>query len=215
MKTLVIIVSVLLMVSGLGCMALSSYITPAELDPDAIRYVVDSGVRGDDYYTGYQNLDKANKLVDDVDNAHENVQFTLQQELAKDDLDYSNYRGMVVSNRQMAVKREELLFGETGLLSMGLSMLGAGGFAGLLGLMRKRPGDVTPAEMEQALATATGKTTEELSAKQKQLIQLVQGIQQYMNTYPDSKKDFKAVLTATQDTDTQIAVSSVKAELNL
>jgi len=72
--------------------------------------------------------------------------------------------------------------------------------------------------MEQALATATGKTTAELSVKEKQFIQLVKGVQVFMDDHQnttDNKeavmiKRLKIAMDAKQDIDTQAAVAVVK-----
>lgn len=215
MKTLIAILSIMLIVIGMGCATLSSLITPAEVDRDALRYAIDSGVAElDDYNAWYSNLAEAERLVRDVDAANLLNQQGLQHLMDKDNTLHGIHRGVTVNNRQVGRQREETLFGETGLLSIGLSMMGAGGFAGLLGLSRKRPGDITKPEMEQALATATGKTTAELSLKEKQMIQLVKGIQAYMNSLTNasggSMTQLKAALNSAQDKDTQAAVAVIK-----
>ena len=216
MKTLIVIASIMLMVIGLGCAALSSYVTPAEVDQNALRYAINAGiVELDDYDAWYPNLAEAERLAKNVDAAHNTVQLSLQQQAQKDNLDYSIHKDVVSTNLIVANQREEMLFGETGLMSLGLSMAGFGGLTGLLGLMRRRPGDITKPEMEQALATATGKTTAELSLKEKQMIQLVKGIQAFMDTYETSSvpgivKDLKNMLDKAQDKDTQAAVAVIK-----
>jgi hypothetical protein len=169
-------------------------------------------------YSGYPNLDKATRLQRDVDAAHGVVQLDLQQQMQKDDLTYTNLRGVTAANQMAAAQREEQLFGPTGLLSMGLGLLGVGGLGGMIGLMRKRPGDVTSAELQQAVADATGKASVELSAKQRQFMQLVQGIGSIlvgMQANPSMLSSAKTMLDQTQDTDTQVAVSAVRKELNL
>jgi hypothetical protein len=135
-----------------------------------------------------------------------------------DGLEYSIHKSVVANNVEVGMQREEMLFGEKGLLSLGLSMAGFGTLTGFLGLMRKRPGDITSAEYEQALAQAQGKTVEELSVKQRQFVQLVQGINAYITALPKDDPNrlvIKTALSMTQDTDTQIAVQTVKKELNL
>ena len=216
MKTLIAILSIMLIVIGMGCATLSSLITPAEVDRDALRYAIDSGVAElDDYNAWYSNLAEAERLVRDVDAANLLNQQGLQHLMDKDNTLHGIHRGVTVNNRQAGRQREETLFGETGLLSMGLSMLGAGGFAGLLGLSRKRPGDITKPEMEQALATATGKTTGELSLKEKQMIQLVKGVQAFMDNgggdgIDGGVKALKTAMNIAQDKDTQAAVAVIK-----
>jgi len=219
MKSIIVVLSLLLIIAGLGCAALSSYVTPAPIDQSAVKYAVNAGVADTNDYIGYPNLVKADSLKKDVDAAHSTIQLDLGQQMQKDDLDYSIHKDVVSSNLVLAQQREEMLFGETGLLSLGLSMAGFGTLTGLIGLMRKRPGDVTQPELEQALADATGKTTEELSTKQRQFTQVVMGIQKLMDTYEDNAGllpgnafviAMKNTFDKTQDTDTQIAVSAVK-----
>lgn len=214
-NTIVIIFSILLVVSGLGCMALSSYLTPAEINERAVKYVVDSEIANTEDYEGYGNLYKANKLTNDVDSAHKTIQFDFRQQMDKDDIDYSMHRGVVQSNEQVAVEREQLLFGETGLLSMGLSMLGVGGLGGVIGLLRRKPGDWSPEEVETTLTETRGKIANELSAKDKQIIQLVQSVSALMKTFNLDKEKVKPVLNSVQDGDVQVAVATVKKELGI
>lgn len=219
MKKVIVILSVLLMLGGLGCAALSQLITPAEVDRAALKYAIDAGVaEPNDYNAWYPNLDEATRLKDDVDSAHIVNQEGLQHLIEKDVTRHGIHQKVTTRNRISGIQREELLFGETGILSLGLSMIGAGGFAGVLGLMRKRPGDVTPQELEQTVVSATGKTAEELSAKQKQFVQVVSGIQKFMDTYKDTSdnkeavmlKEMKILCNATQDIDTRQAVAVAK-----
>ena len=50
MKKILLILSVVLLMSGLGCAALSHYITPAEIDRDAVSYAHLAGTaRLEDY----------------------------------------------------------------------------------------------------------------------------------------------------------------------
>ena len=195
----------------MGCVALSSYITPAEIDQDAVNYVAGVVAAPSDY-SGYSNMTKAEQLRKDVNATHLIIQQDLQHEMQKDDLEHSIHQEVTTSNYTVAQQREEMLFGETGLLSLGLSMAGFGSLTGLLGLSRKRPGDVTAPEMEQAVATATGKTTAELSVKEKQFVQLVKGVQAFMTTNQGTlaDKELKTAMNEAQDKDTQAAVAVVK-----
>lgn len=219
LRTVIIIISLMVVAAGLGCAALSHLVTPAEIDRDALRYAVEAGVADyNDYDAWYPNLDEATRLPKDVDAAHSVIQLDLQQQIQKDDLDYSIHTKTTTSNLTIAQQREEQLFGETGLLSLGLSILGAGGAAGLLGLSRKRPGDITKPGMEQALATATRKSSADLSLKEKQFVQLVRGVQAFTETYKGTTDNSTAVILQTLkrelngalDKDTQAAVAVVK-----
>lgn len=209
MKSLIIFLSLLLMVSGCGLMALSEFVTPALIDKQAVKYVVNSGVADEKDFLGYPNLGKARRLVVGVDSAHKVNVFGLQQRLAKDNLDYSMHRSVVQSNEQVAVDREQTLFGETGLLSMGLSMLGVGGLGGVIGLLRKRPGDFTPQDYETAVSAVKG----EVTAKDKQLIDIVKGVQDFIKTFPDQERVIKDVMSRNQNTETEIAVAQIRASL--
>lgn len=214
-RTILTLLSITLMVLGLGCAALSSYVTPAEIDRSAAWYAYEAGETQMSYYDGYPNMAKAAQLKKDVDAAHNVIQLDLQQQAEKDNLTYAIHKDIVSSNLIVAQQREETLFGETGLLSMGLGMAGMGGFAGLIGLMRKRPGDVTAPEMEQALATATSRTTEELSIREKQFVQVVKGVQAFMDPAGNAPASaipiIKAAMNKHQDSDTRAAVAVVKA----
>lgn len=220
MRRLLILVSLIFIMFGVGCAALSHYVTYSEIDQKAVKYAVDAGVADVNDYTGWwkQNMVWAEKLKVDVDSAYNVIHQSLKHMIEKNDLSYSIHKEVVANNYIAAQQREEIWFGEKGLASMGLGLLGFGGFTGVLGLMRKRPGDITPPEMENALASATGKTLEELSVKDRQFIQLVKGIQVFMDEYKgttDNKeavmlKTLKTFLDAKQDADTQAAVAVVK-----
>lgn len=208
MKTLIIIASIMLMTIGLSCAALSSYITPAEVDQNALRYAVNTGiVELSDYDAWYPNLAEAERLAKDVDAAHSTVQLSLQQQAEKDNLVYSIHKDVVSTNLITADQREEMLFGETGLMSMGLSMMGAGGLAGLLGLMRKRPKDWTPEEVEIAMTGVKGELTE----KDKQIIELVRGVQKFLDTSDKTVSDaLKTSLATNQSSTTKETVAKIK-----
>ena len=220
MKRLLVVISLMLIMFGVGCAALSHYATYSEIDQKAVKYVVDAGVADANEYTGWwkQNMVWAKKLKVDVDSAYNVIQQSLKHMIEKNDLSYSIHKKVVASNYVASQQREEIWFGEKGIASMGLSLLGCGGFAGVLGLMRKRPGDITPPEMENALALATNKASEDLSIKDRQFVQLVKGVQVFMDEYKgttDDKeaamlKSLKAFLNAKQDEGTQVAVAVAK-----
>ena len=215
LRTIIVLLSLIAIVTGLGCATYSHLITPAEVDRDALRYAVDAGVADyNDYDAWYPNLDEATRLKGDVDSAHILKQQELQHKMEKDTTQYGIHQKVTTTNYQAAVQREEIWFGEKGIFSMILPMIGLSGATGVLGLMRKRPGDITKPEMEQALATATGKTSAELSLKEKQFVQVVKGVQAYMDKpeYVNSteREDLVTELNKAQDKDTQAAVAVVK-----
>lgn len=213
LRTIVVIISMMMVLAGLGCATLSHLITPAEVNQNALQYAVDAGVADqNDYDAWYPNLDEATRLKIDVDSAHILNREELQHLIEKDNTQHGIHQKVTTSNYATAVQREEILFGETGLLSLGLSMAGFGSLTGLLGLTRKRPGDITAPEMEQALATATGKTSAELSVKEKQFVQVIKGVQSFIDSGPAGSDValLKSELMAAQDKDTEAAVAVVK-----
>lgn len=219
MKIALVIVSVILAVLAIGCAALSSYVTPAEIDKPSVVYVVNAGLMEPNTFSGYPNLYKAEKLKTALDSAHTAIQWKLSNQIEWDNLVYSQHKGIVAANLTLAQQREEMLFGPQGLLTLGLGIVGAGGLGGVIGLMRKRPGDISQDEAQAAVSQAVGKSTEELSAKQKQLTQLVLGISRIFTTVealPDPQlstaltSKIKTVLNETQDTETRDAVAAVK-----
>jgi len=213
MKKILLFLSVILLMSGLGCAALSHYITPAEIDRDAVSYAHLAGTARLEDYGGWPNMVKAERLKDDVDAGHSIIQLDLRQQIESDNLEYSIHADTVSTNLINAQQREEALFGPEGLLSMGLSLAGMGGFTGILGLMRKRPGDITPGEVQQVVADATGRTVAELEARNKHLTQVVKGIKIFMDAHkgePDIILSLKKTLSDIQDSDTEIAVKAAK-----
>ena len=209
MKTTLTLLCIAALAIGVGCASLSEYVTPANIDKQAVTYAVNAGVADANDYDGYANLEKAIRLEVAVANAYEVKTLALAQMQEKNQLDYGILRGVVTNNTKIARVREEQLFGETGLLSVGLSALGAGGLAGLLGLMRKRPQDWSPEEMESALAELKGS----VSDKDRQMIEIIRGVQTFLDKSGGgtSAITLKACLGEAQSVDTKQAVASVKA----
>jgi hypothetical protein len=208
MGKLIATVSIVCILFGVGCATLSSYITPATVDQEAVAYVEEAGLSPQDF-EGYQNLEKAERLKDAVDNAHSTIQFDLTQKAQKDSFDYSIHRDVVSSNLAVGQQREEMLFGPTGLLSMGLSMAGFGTLTGYVGLMRKRPGDIVKEEAEKLIASAS-------TEKEKQLVEVVMGVKKFMDTFPDPKDPtllkLKTIFSSVQNTQTEVAVATILKE---
>jgi len=220
-RIIVIMLSLILMVVGVGCVAVSKFFTPADINKKAVEYVVKTRVADANDFNGWANLLKAIKLEKDEDSAHDIIQLMLEQEIQKDNLEYSIHRDVTANIRQIGEQRAEIVFGEKGLLTLGLSMAGFGGLTGLVGLMRKRPGDVTSQELGLAVEQATGKSNGDLLEKNKQLVEVVKGVQKFINTYRDTTDNKEAVMinnlkelsSKAQDTQTQIAVATIKKGL--
>lgn len=214
MRKLVALFSIMLIVIAFGCASLSELVTPADKDIDAIKYTVDAGVAEPNEYDGYFNLYKSGKLMQDVDTAYILNRQELEQAVEREDTIHSIHARNTLRNDKVAAQREEALFGETGLIPMIAGIAGFSGLSGVIGLMRKRPGDITKVEMESAINTATGKSKEELSVKERQFIQVVKGVQEFMNTEERLDGDYVLALVESmnkhQDKDTQAAVAVVK-----
>lgn len=218
LRTVVVMLSLILIAAGAGCVALSRKVTPANNNKKAIAYVVESGIAdANDFKAWYPNLEIAEKLEKAVDDAYEVKIQELQQKMEREDLKYSIHKDVVVSDKIAGQEREELLFGEQGLASLGLGMMGFGTLTGFVGLMRKRPGDVTAQEMEQVVAQSQGKTAVDLTEKDKQLVEIVKGIQKFINTFKDTAPEavagLKELSDKAQDTSTQVAVAKIKKEI--
>jgi len=212
MKRIVLVfIALALLVAGIGCAALSTLVTPANVDKNAVAYAASAGVIDPNDFRGYGNLDKAIRLKAAVDAAFQVKELSLNQMMEKNRLDYSQLSQVADSNMKASRAQEELLFGETGLLSMGLSLLGVGGLGTVIGLMRKRPGDITPQEMETALTEIKGEVTD----KDRQIIEIVRGVQKLFEAYPKNTAFGAELRTAlaNQSTDTRQAVAAVKATL--
>ena len=198
------------MVGGIGCATVSDLITPATLDPQAKKYTVKAGVADMNDYAGYANLCKARMLEVNVKSAHEVNTLYYAQLLDKEALDFGILNGVVERNRQKAMALEDSIFNPTtGLLAMGLGFLGLGG-GGVIGLMRKRPGDWEPAEVQDALVDLNV----EVGDKERQFIETVKGVQDFINEHGESDAvivgSLKSWLTSTQSADTKQAVAVAK-----
>lgn len=224
MKTILSILSAALLVCGVGCVALSHHLTPAEIDTQAVQYAVEAGVAEASEFEGYGNLYKADKLKRLVDAAHQTNQFTFEQLAQGDMLKYNQVQHRATVNRQRALEMESALFAADGLLPIGLTALGASGLAGFIGLMRKRPGDYTEEELREATASQS-KQFQELVIGIQGIFKSVEGISFDAPTDEDKERihdlklalieKIKTILDSTQDTDTQVAVATLKKELNL
>lgn len=175
----VLTLSLAMVVMGVGCAAMSSYITPATRDKRAIAYVEKQGVADANDYSGYFNLEKAERLARDLTAANAVRVQAIQHMYEDNELLVAQLQGSVTRNLEMARAREEFLFSEDGgLLSMGLTAAGLGTFTGLLGLMRKRPGDLTKEDVEKAIADFR----QEAGIKAEQFAQVVTGVEKFFKS---------------------------------
>lgn len=205
-QVFLVLLSLVAIASGLGCAALSEYVTPAAIDKRAVEYAGEAGVIDPNVFAGYGNLEKANRLAAAVEDAHQVNQQALSQLLDKDSLEYSQLLDITQSNRQAAAQKEEQLFGKTGLITMAASMGGFGLLTGVIGLARKRPQDITPEELHEAIA---GKDAE-MGETEKMFSELVIGIKNYLdipNGAPSGDKILKDELAKAQSPETKKAVA--------
>ncbi len=224
--TIVLILSLAAAGIGIGCASLSEYLTPATRNDRAVNYVVDSGVADVNDYSGYFNLEKALRLSVDVTAAKEVKDLAIKQMHEENQLLYNQLNAVVTHNLELAQAREEYLFDpQSGLLSMGLTAAGLGTFTGLLGLFRKRPGDLTPQDVEKA----TVGLRNQVGMKDSQFAQVVTGVEKFMkhkdqlvpilqdSTKPPMEKVdallavLKTYLGKEQDQTTRQEVAKVKA----
>jgi len=177
----VTILSLLLICGGLGCVAMSKLMTPAYIPQAAVDYAVQGGVADPNDYDGYPNLAKAEALQGSVNASHSKIQLSLRQRMEVDDLDYSIHKQVVATSVEKGQSLENALFSETGFLAMGLTSMGFGAFTGFLGLMRKRPQDWAPEEVDSALS----KAGLEGQVKGAQVVEIVKGIEKLKACLPD------------------------------
>jgi hypothetical protein len=213
LKNVLLVVASLAMLAGIGCAALSEYITPATVDPKAVAYVEKAGVADANDFAGWPNMEKAIRLDAAVGAAYEVTSLALTQMVEKNELDYGILKAAVANNLKTARDREEKLFGETGLLSTGLTALGFGTLTGFVGLMRKRPGDISSQEMESVVAEVKGEVTD----KDRQLIEVVKGVQKILDAYPKTNTfgaELRAALSSSESADTKQAIAVAKTTLS-
>jgi len=151
MKKIVAMLMLAIMgIAAIGCVALSEHVTPAPVNPAAIKYAAEAGVVDANSYRGYANLYKARKLGIAVKAAYEVNTLAIDQIQERHELDYGILNEAVTRNTKIGEDREALGFGPKGIIPMALGLAGMGGLGGLVGLMRKRPGDVTKDELNSA-----------------------------------------------------------------
>lgn len=210
-KLVALVLLALMAATGLGCVAVSEYATPAPKPSEAaLRYIAKAGVSGPNSYRGYANLEKAIRLERELESAYKVYSLGLEQAAERHELDYGILAKASAAKTKKAKHTEQALFGEKGLISMGLTVAGLGGFTGLLGLMRKRPGDITPIELEKATAQADI----DLQDKDRQMLEIVKGVSVFMGKYDKTTAPGLALRETLKDTTTigtRTAITTVKA----
>lgn len=203
-----------------GCIAstvLSELVTPATVNKAAVKYAAEAGVIDANSYRGYANLAKAKRLKVAMNSAYAVKTLSLDQMRDRNELDFGILMEVVNRDNDSAEQREEIIFGKTGLISAILPALGLGGFGGILGLMRKRPGDITKDELGSALATAGM----EVDEQHEMLTEVVTGVQKFIDTYNMSEDgtekklvaDLKGALTMANSAPTRVSVAAIKSQM--
>lgn len=212
-KTIVAYILLAIVLIGSGCIGtVSEHLTPGRIDPDVVAYNEEAGVGTAKDYRGflYPSLAELKRLSTDLDAAIALTEQELVHLAEQKQLQAKILKGVVTNDVEIAIAREEFLFNPTtGAVAIGLSLLGIGG-AGYLGLMRKRPQDVTPQDMEKALGEVKG----EMTNKDRQIIQLVASVKNVIEAQPPAAQDeMKKLLKAGQLPDTRVAVKQALAQL--
>ena len=213
-RTLAYLVLAIVVVGGCAVGTMSQEVTPGRADPKVVAYNKEAGVAdADEDYKGlfgYPSLSSVLRLQTDFGAAVVLTDQELQHIIEKKKLNDDILRGTVDNDVQVSVAREDFIFNPTtGVLAIGLSLAGIAG-GGYLGLMRKRPQDITPQEMESALGEVKG----EVDDRDRKIISLVASMRNVIDAQPaDAQKQMKEILKAGQSPETRVAVKQALALL--
>lgn len=215
MKKLIAYVLLAIVVIGGGCIGtLSQELTPGRVDKDVVAYNEEAGTGRAEDYKGllFPSLASVLRLQTDFAAAvvvtNQQLKHLVEQKQLRADI----LKGIVDGDVEIAVGREDFIFNPTtGVLAIGLGLAGIGA-GGYLGLMRKRPQDITPAEMEQALGEVKG----EVDDQDRTIINLVASMRnviQAQATNGDAGLNITAILKSSQTPETRTAVKFALAQL--
>lgn len=214
MKKLIAYILLAIVVIGAGCVGtVSEEFTPARCDPDVVAYNEEAGTGTAADYRGllFPSLASLKRLQADFTAAVAVTNQELTHLVEQKQLQADILKGIVDGDIEIAVAREDFIFNPTtGALAIGLSLLGIGA-GGYLGLMRKRPQDITPVEMEKALGDIKGEVTD----KDRQIIQLVASMKKVIEAAPDEKdqEEIIQILKDNQLPETRAAVKQALTRL--
>jgi hypothetical protein len=212
-RILAYLVLAIVVVGGCAMGTLSQELTPCRADKDVVAYNVKAGVGDANDYIGilgYPSLASVLRLQADFTAAVILTDQQLQHIIEKKKLNDDILGGTVDNDVEVGVAREDMVFNPTtGVLAIGLSMFGIAG-AGYLGLMRKRPQDITPKEMEAALGDVKG----EIDDRDRKIISLISSMKNVIEAQPaDAQEKMVALLKAGQSPETRVAVKQALALL--
>ena len=206
-KTIAIMLLLVLGLTGLGCVAVSKYATPApKASEAALKYGYEAGILDPNSYRGYANLEKAERLEVALESAYQVYTLGLEHATERHELDYGVLAKVAAANTKKGRATETAFFSEKGIIPLVAGLAGFGGLGSLIGLMRKRPGDITPQDMELALGGAGVK----LKDKERQMLEIVRGIQAHLDTDPPDAAMLKGHLERKQSADTRVSVAALK-----
>lgn len=214
MKKVIAYILLAVVLIGSGCIGtVSEHLTPGRIDSDIVAYNEAAGTgKAEDYKSFlYPSLADLKRLQFDFDAAVALTEQELIHIAEQKQLEAKILRGVLTGDIEIAVAREEFIFNPTtGALAIGLSLLGVGA-GGYLGLIRKRPQDITPVEMEKALGEIKGEVTD----RNRQIIQLVASVKNVIEGLPSDelRAEMKKTLKAGQLPDTRAAVKQALAQL--
>lgn len=210
------LVGVLFTLTAVGCVSLSALITPAERDIGAIKFVEDAGIAEPNEFDGFFNLAKAEKLKDMVPMAYEVNMLGIQQAADDQNLKLSHFTESTTAKFQKSKNLEDKLFSETGLLALAATAIGGGSLMGLIGLMRKRPQDITPEDLKVAISgkvTELAEKNDQIVAIKTSLTEVVMGVQDIIKASPDKAKEIKNMLANRQlNSTTKETVALIKSQ---
>lgn len=212
-KNVIAYVLLAIVLIGSGCIGtVSEHLTPGRIDRNVVAYNEAAGTGRAEDYKGflYPSLAELKLLSADLDAAIALTEQELVHLAEQKQLEAKILKGVVTNDVEIAIARKEFIFNPTtGALALGLSILGVGA-GGYLGLMRKRPQDITPVEMEKALGEVKGEVTN----KDRQIIQLVASVKNVIEAQPPAAQDeMKTLLKAGQLPETRAAVKRALAQL--
>jgi len=214
MRKVIAYVLLAVVLIGSGCIsALSEHLTPTKNDKEVIAYVEEVGTGRAADYKGFlfPNLATLRKLKHDFEAAvavtNQELKHLAEQKKLKENI----LRGIVDTDISIGEIREDNLYNPTtGAIAVGLSLFGVGA-GGLLGLMRKRPQDITREDHEKVLNDIKGQITD----KERKIVQLVGSVKKVIDAQPNkqAQEDIKKILKDNQLPEVRSAVKLALAQL--
>ncbi len=212
-KMIAYIVLAAVVVGGCAIGTISEELTWGRVDPDVVAYNEAAGTGTAADYKGllYPSLASVRQLQSDFRAAVVVTKQELRHLVEQKNLEAAILGKVVDGDEKIATAREDFLFNPTtGVIALGLGLAGMGG-VGYLGLMRKRPKDITPEDMEKVLVGVKG----ELNDRDRKIINLVSSMKNVIESAPNEADadEIKAILKAGQSPETRVAVKQALAQL--